>query len=264
MEIKPVETDKSNVKQPDAVEKGILPQLPASYLVVGRSGSGKSTILYNLLTNEKLLGGYFNYIFVFSDVKVDDILAKLELPEENYINDFDEEKVSKIMKNIENKIEDMGLAEASKDMRIAFIFDDLLNKQQFLKSNIMRKLASANRHFLISFFVLTQYYRAIPPVIRTNASGIIYFPASLAENEKLADEQCPPNMSKKEFIKMIDHATSEKHSFMFINNRAKSLDEKIRKGFDRALSTPSRHVGRIPALKYQSPQIYTKNNDFLG
>jgi len=235
IKINEVKTDKSNVPQPNAVEKGILPKLPASYLVVGRSGSGKSTVLYNLLTSKELLGDYFNFIFVFSDVATDDILQKLKLPKKNYIKDFDEDKVETIINKIEQKIEKEGLEKTAKEMQIAFIFDDILNKQKFLKSNIMRKLASANRHYLISWFVLSQYYRAIPPVIRSNASGIIYFPASLAENEKLAEEQCLPGMSKKEFIELIDYATEEKHSFMFINNKAES-GKKIRKGFDNIIN----------------------------
>lgn len=234
IKIKPVKTDKSNIKQPPAVEKDILPALPAGYLVVGRSGSGKSTVIHNLLTETDLLGGYFNYIFVFSDVEVDDILKTLELPEENYIKKFDEAKVEGIIDNIGKKIKDMGLKEAAADMRILFIFDDIINKQRFLKSDTMRKLCSTNRHFLISYMILTQYYRAIPPVIRANVSGIIYYPASLAENMKLCDEQCPPGMGKRDFLALVDHATAEKHSFLFINN--KSSDNKIRKGFDTILS----------------------------
>jgi hypothetical protein len=234
IEIKPVETDKCHIEQPEAVKSGILPKLPASYLVVGRSGSGKSTVLYRLLTSKELLGEYFNYIFVFSDVAVDDILTKLELPEENYIKEFDESTIDGILNKIESKIEDLGLKACAIDMKVAFIFDDILNKQKFLKSNAMRKLASANRHYLVSWFVLTQYYKAIPSVIRQNASAIIYFPASLAENEKLADEQCLPGMSKKEFISLIDYATADKHSFMFINNKA-DPGQKLRKTFDKVI-----------------------------
>jgi len=236
IKINSVKTDKSHVPQPEAVKKDILPKLPASYLVIGRSGSGKSTVLYNLLTSPELLGGYFNFIFVFSDVKADDILTKLELPKENYIQDFDDDTIDGILKKLEQKIENDGLEKCAPEYKVAFIFDDILNRQKFLKGNSMRKLASANRHFLVSWFVLSQYYKAIPPVIRTNASAIIYFPASLAENERLSDEQCLPGMSKKDFIELIDYATSEPYSFMFINNKAKKASEKIRKGFDKVIN----------------------------
>lgn len=233
--IQPVQTDKCHVPQPEAVKRGILPKLPASYLVIGRSGSGKSTVLYNLLSSPALLGGYFNFIFVFSDVKVDDILSKLNLPEENYVQDFDDDTISGILNSLEQKIDEQGLERCADQYKVAFIFDDILNRQRFLRGDAMRKLASTNRHFLVSWFILSQYYKAIPPVIRTNASAIIYFPASLAENERLADEQCLPGMSKRQFIELVDYATSGKHDFMFINNKA-DKGMKIRKGFDKAIS----------------------------
>ena len=235
IKIEPVETDKSHIVQPNAVTNGTLPKLPCSYLVVGRSGSGKSTVLYNLLTNEKLLGGVFNFIFVFSDVKADDILKKLDLPPENYVTDFDEKTIDELLTSMDKKIEEEGLEKMAKDIKIAIIFDDILSKQKFLRSDAMRKLASANRHFLISWFILSQYYKAIPPVIRQNAGGVIFFPASLAEVEKLADENCEPMMSKKEFIKLVQHCTSDKHSFLFLNRKA-DAGKRIRKGFDRIVS----------------------------
>ena len=235
MKLNQVKTNKSAVPQPKCVENGIIPKLPASFLLVGKSGSGKSTALHNLLTHPELLKDYFNFTFVFSAVKTDDILKDLGLPEENYINEFDEDLVEGIMKKIEAQIEEKGVEAIAEDMKVLFIFDDILDRQQFLKSNIMRKLASANRHYLISWCILSQYYRAIPPVIRTNASSLIIFPSSLAELERVTDEHCEPNMSKKQFMRVLQHATAEAYSFCHINSRAKP-GERIRKGFDVVLN----------------------------
>jgi hypothetical protein len=235
IKIEPVETNKINIPQPKAVKNGILPKLPASYLVVGRSGSGKSTVLYRLLTSKELLGEYFNFIFVFSDVKTDDILQKLNLPDENMITDFDEAKVESIIDSIEKKIKDETMEQFGKEYQICFIFDDILGKQRFLKSNIMRKLASANRHYCISWFILTQYLRGIPPTVRQNASAVIFFPASMAEVERLAEENCEAMMNKKQFIEVVQHATSEPHSFLFINRKAEN-GKRLRKGFNTILS----------------------------
>ena len=235
MKLHQVKTNKSSVPQPPCVEKGIIPKLPASFLIVGKSGSGKSTALHNLLTHEDLLKNYFNYTFVFSAVKTDDILKDLGLPDENYITEFDEALVQGIMTKIEGQIEEKGVEAIASDMKVLFIFDDILDRQQFLKSNVMRKLASANRHFLISWVILSQYYKAIPPIIRTNASSLIIFPSSLAELERVCDEHCEPNMSKKEFMSVLQYATDKPFSFAHINSRAKA-GERIRKGFDVILT----------------------------
>ena len=235
IQINPVETNKCCIAQPSAVKNGILPKLPSSYLIIGRSGSGKSTVLYNLLTSEDLLGNYFDLIVVFSPVKTDDILAKLKLPKENYINTFDEDRVNQFLDAMEKKIEKEGMNKVAKTCKLAMIFDDILQKQKFLKSTTMTKLITTNRHFCTSVFVLSQYIRSIPPVIRQNVSGVIFFPSSMMEIEKLADENCEPNMTKKQFISLVEHATKDKHSFLFINRKAEA-GERIRKGFDTKLS----------------------------
>jgi hypothetical protein len=83
--------------------------------------------------------------------------------------------------------------------------------------------------------MLSQYYKGTPPVIRTNCSYNIIFPSSLQELEKIAEEQTPPNMNKKEFIKNIQYATEDEYSFMSINSRAKPQD-RLRKGFNNILN----------------------------
>ena len=233
IKINPVDTDKSNIEQPDAVNSGILPSLPASYLVVGRSGSGKSTVLYNLLSSPQLLGGAFNYIFVFSDVETDDVLKKLNLPDENFItgDKFNEDTIKGILDKISKKIKECGLKDSCGQYRIAMVFDDVLSKQKLLRSDIMRKLVTANRHYLVSVFMLTQYLKGVPPTVRQNCSGVVFFPASLSEVEKLADENCEPMMSKKTFVKLVQHATADKHSFLFINRKS-PCGQRLRKGFD--------------------------------
>lgn len=233
--IKKVPTNKQNIKQPKGVHNNIIPSLPASFLIIGKSGSGKSTILYNLLTNKNLLGDYFNYIFVFSPVKTDDILLKLKLPKENYISSFDEKFVEHIIRKIENKIKCKGgLGRCANETKVLFIFDDILSEQKFLKSTTMKKIASANRHYNISWIINSQYYKAIPPIVRTNASAIILFPSSMSELEKVAEENTEPNQTKKEFIEIAQRATNKPYSFLYINKRA-GVGSRLRSGFEEVL-----------------------------
>ena len=65
-EIKPLETEKNKIPLRSCMKKGIIARFPSSTCISGRSGSGKTQLLLNLLTNEKLLGNYFHYIIVFS------------------------------------------------------------------------------------------------------------------------------------------------------------------------------------------------------
>lgn len=237
IKINSVKTDKSHITQPKSCEDGILPKLPAGYLVVGSSGSGKSTVVHAMLSDPKLLGGAFNYIVCFSDVKCDDVLKALDLPKDNYIcgEDFTEDKIKNLLKKMEQNIENEGLKDCCTKYKICMVFDDILSRQKLLKSDTFKMLATANRHFLVSYLMLTQYYKLVPSVFRQNVSGLIMFPSSLSECIKVAEEHCDPGMSKKEFLSLMKHATKEKYSFLFINRKAEP-GKRIRKGFDTILS----------------------------
>jgi hypothetical protein len=238
IKINPIQTDKCHIEQPEAVKNGILPGLPASYLIVGRSGSGKSTNVANLLTSPELLGGYFNFVVVFSDVTCDDVLKHaLKLPPENIIcgEDFTEDAVKDVLEKMRKIVDEMGIEKACKEFKVAIIFDDILSRAKLLRSDIMRKMFTANRHYLVSVFILSQYLKSIPPVIRQNVSGLVFYPSSLMEIEKLAEENCEPFMNKKQFIQIVEHACDEKHSFLFINRKAEA-GHRLRKGYNMELS----------------------------
>ena len=229
-EIKIKNTNKDNLDQPDCVENDLLPKLPMGCLIIGRSGSGKTQAMVNMLTNENLLGNYFDIIYLFTDAKPDKELIKdLKLDKKNIIDSFSEEKVKEIMEKAERTIDKIGFKESPK---IMFLFDDILSNQKFLKSKTATKLATANRHFNISYIFCSQYYKKLPPVMRTNARYTIIFPSSMSENIKIADELTPPRMNKKKFLSYIDYATKERYSFLSINSDSQ---EPIRRMFENIL-----------------------------
>lgn len=223
-----VKTNKDLIKQPQVSIDGTLPKAPFGLIMVGRSGSGKSTLLYNLMS--EMLKDYFDFILIFSPVKTDDVLKSLELPDENYIQEFDEDSISSIMSKLEKLLDD-DFEKNVNECKTLFIFDDILSEQKLLKSNTMKKIASASRHFNISWIILSQYYKALPPIIRTNASAIVLFPSSRAEIEKFSEEQCLPNMSHQDFVRMVQDSTKKPYSFFYLNHRA-DHGKKARSGWD--------------------------------
>ncbi|MHA2040100.1 MAG: ATPase/DNA packaging protein, partial [Promethearchaeota archaeon] len=201
------QSNKEGLEQPQSVELDIFPKLPMGMLVVGKSGSGKTNAIVNMLTNNALLGDYFDIVYLFTDAKPDKELIKdLKLEKKYIITDFDEKKVLEIMDKAEKTIEQKGFKNSPK---LLFIFDDILSNAKFLRSKTATKLATANRHFNISYIFASQYFKKLPPVLRTNARYYIIFPSSQAETIKMADELTPPRMSNKKFIEYLDHATKE-------------------------------------------------------
>ena len=229
-EIKIKQSNKEGLEQPESVENDIFPKLPMGCLIIGKSGSGKTSAMVNMLTNDNLLANYFDFIYLFTDAKPDKELIKdLKLPKKQIITDFDEEKVKEVMDKAERTIEQHGFKDSPK---IMMVFDDILSNQKFLKSKTMTKLATANRHFNISYIFCSQYYKKLPPVVRTNARYYMIFPSSMNECEKIADELTPPRMSKQQFIKYLQHATDKRYSFMSINADS---EDPLRRMFENIL-----------------------------
>jgi len=214
-------------------EIGIFPKKleQLGCLMVGRTGQGKSNLLQHILTSNMLLKGAFDpkNIFLYSACKPDkNLIDNLKLKKSNVRSDWDEEDVKKHLDMIEKVVEHKGFENAPNTL---FIFDDVLQKKKFLKSATMSNIASAHRHYKLSYFILSQYFRAIHSAIRSNASVLIYFSNNEMENNKLAEEFTPAHMKKKRFLQLLHHATKEKYSFLMINTRA-PYNEQLRKKFN--------------------------------
>lgn len=232
-EVEVYKTNKEQIWQPAVCDCELLPKLPTTMLVIGRSGSGKTNAVINLLQKDNLLKDCFDYIYLFSGIKPDDELIKpLNIPKSQQFIDFEEDDVQKIMTKMEKTVESIGMA---KTPSVLFLFDDILGKPKFLKSSTMSKLVTTNRHMNITCIILSQYFKKLPPVVRTNASYYMIFPSSMSELEKITDELTPPNYSKKNFIKLLQHATKEKYSFFSLNSKT-SVDKMCRKGFGKILT----------------------------
>ena len=64
-EIKPVATSKDQIKHPLLAEQGVIPKLNTSTILVGKSGSGKSVLLHNLLTRSEFFDKDFVKVLIF-------------------------------------------------------------------------------------------------------------------------------------------------------------------------------------------------------
>ena len=228
LEIQVYKSNKNKLKQPEACQSGILPRLHCSYLVIGKSGSGKSNAVIHMLTSKKLLGGAFDVILYLCDSPDDLFKDNLKIPKENFIKEFKEEWLENLINKQKQSVENKGI---DKTKSICLVFDDILSKKKFLNSNIMKKLVTECRHSNMSCIFNTQSYKNVPRVVRINCRGLILFPSSLGELEKFAEENALPSMSKKRFLQLIQHCTDKPYQFAFINHDAPDPQEKLRKNF---------------------------------
>lgn len=204
---------------------------PYSLLMVAPKGSGKTTLLQNIIV---WYFSMFDNVFIFSptinlDRKWKDLIEALRIPEENLFSSYKEAEVS----NIINQIKDFNSSRENKDKcKCLLIFDDIIESlPKGKKKTALNKLAFNHRHYYISHIIISQSYKKIDPVVRSNTTGLILFNVdNQAEREKIFTELCG-KMGKNRFEELFNEATKEKYGFLYLNydNRLcyKNLDKVL-------------------------------------
>jgi hypothetical protein len=245
LKIKPLKTNKNEIVERELMVQHYIPNAMTSTIIVGKSGSGKTCTLINLLSNPHMYGGtkpYFDDCVIFSKTAskeencADDAYQGVEwLKKENFINDFDIEQIDAIFELQKAEIEEKGYVKAQ---TVLLIFDDCLSEPSFLRSKQFRRLFVESRHYKLTCIINTQSLNAIERTARLNANNIIFFPSSMAEVTALCDSFCPSFLTNKEFINLIEYATNTPYSFLYINMKAPP-GQQYRKNFTEILDVNS-------------------------
>jgi len=207
------------------VKKSLLPNVPFRMLIIGRSGSGKSSILSCAVALPSWYGNDFegDNIYIFTGSPGDDKMERLiefkEIPNGNIFKDWNDSEVSMIY---DDMVEDWNEAvkEGKRPKDTLFIIDDLSFTNKFrsenAKNSMMNKLYQNARKFNGSVIVTAQKYSSIATPVRENANCLISFSAT---NKQMALMEADFNYlpSSKDFEKVFREATNEKHGFLFVN-----------------------------------------------
>jgi hypothetical protein len=233
LEIKALPTLKSKIKQNKLMKNNVIPKHPARVIFNGRSGSGKSNLLINLMVKPNFYKGYFNETYLISPTanKGDDLPKFLDLPDDRIHNELDPDIIEKIMNNQMDKVQEKGI---DKSPRVCVILDDVQSNPAFMRSGPFTALFIQGRHYNISTFICCQQFKRLPKICRLQATNIFFFPSSLGEVETLCDENCPPLLSKKEFKEIIKYATNTAYNFLHINMFV-HFKERYRKNLNEIL-----------------------------
>jgi hypothetical protein len=235
--IKPLDTDKNKIPQRAISKKGVLSKYPFSWVISGKSGSGKTQLLLNTLSRENMLKDYFHTIIIFSPTANDlddtyDVLGNI--PKENFVKTFDKSTLDNILENRKKMIKDKGIEWVAKNNRVCLLFDDCISEKSFLNSPECLKMFTLLRHYLCSCIILSQSFKSIPRSIRINANMLSIFPSLSSEVEIMLEEICPSGILKKNFRNIIDHCTKGRFDFMHINNHAEP-ENRIRKNLTEVI-----------------------------
>ena len=214
-DIKAIRVKQNKIKQPKASDAGILPEHPFRMYIIGASGSGKTNFMLNLMDNKHMYKNYFDSVLVISPTarELDASYQVLRLDDQNYFPP-DPQVLHAIQEIQEKHISEKG---KHKSPKVLVIIDDIVSYKTFLNSPIFLRFAVMSRHWNISLILMSQAYHRIPKSVRLQMSCIVYFKGSNKECDVLADDFGAPGLSKKEFIKRIDYATSDRYNFFFVD-----------------------------------------------
>jgi hypothetical protein len=232
LKIEKIKTNKSKIKLRPYMEKGIIPSHPFRCILNGSSGSGKSTVLINLMTKPQFYKGYFDRIVLFAPTaEIDDSFDMLDIEEDDIISNGDVDRLKDIMDEQKAFIKKKGV---HKTPKVLVIFEDCQSSPKLLKHKDFLKCYIAGRHYNLSTILCSQSFTKTPRACRLQATDIIYFPSSQSENNIICDELSPPGFSKNDTQELINYATGEPYSFLYINMK-QPAKTRYRKNFDEIL-----------------------------
>ena len=211
-------TDKYTIKKTE------LPNLPFRMLMIGGSGSGKSSLLGWLLCNRGEKGYRDNIkpqnIYIFSgslkgDYKLKQMVKFLEIPEDNLFGEFDNDVVNELYDGL---VEDFNDPDEEKEHKL-IVFDDLgyanvMNKR--VAKSAIDRLFCNGRKYLISSMILNQRIIQVNPTCLANASAIIAYKANNRDLD-VYDSNFNYLENKDQFKRLVRRETEKKHDYIVVD-----------------------------------------------
>ena len=156
----------------------------------------------------------------------------LNIKNKNIFNRYSETKLTKLMKMIKKK--NVNTPQNQK-LRTLIIFEDIVDSlPRGIGKSVMNKLAFNHRHYNVSFCILSQYFKKLPPTLRNNASGWVLWNMENQIERKKITEELSGSLGKGYFEELYDDTTALPYQAFTINTQ-NSHPYKYTKNFNQTL-----------------------------
>jgi DNA repair exonuclease SbcCD ATPase subunit len=195
-----------------------------STMIIGKMGSGKTSLLYALFKNNKptLLKNVFENIFLFqpkeSSNSMSDKIFHDNLPDENLFYDLTEETLNEVFTRIKDEND-----EYDNEINHCIIIDDFtahLRENQGIK-NLLKEMLMNRRHIHLSLFFIVQSYKSVEPDIRKLIDNFFIYKTSKQGLEQIFNEII--ELPTKYIYPISNLVFDAKYNFLFINTDTKKM-----------------------------------------
>jgi len=224
--------DKPHDKRMDKLEAQFLPKLPATFYILGKCGSGKSSILWTLLTKGYVFGkgrkSVFDEALIYlGTLDAKESFEKLPIKNKLILDEYDPADFEEYQEDLkQHQME--KLSKKKPPLNTIIIFDDFVGAGLMKKPrpNVpppIEKLALTSRHEANATLVFaSQVYKNSgfsAPSVRNNITTFVVSAMSRPELMKIAEE-LSEDYDPLEWIEIYDRIMAKKpYNFVVMDRR---------------------------------------------
>jgi hypothetical protein len=213
--------------------KSPFPNTSFFWVICGKAGSGKTSLMINALKSKKENRVYrkvFDKIILVMPENSKKSIKNNpldDLPEDQVFENMGPEVIEKI-KSIRNDFDEED-KKKKRPRHQLLILDDVtayLKDKENIKSLI--ELATNRRHLKLSIILLVQFLKSIPRPIRFQVTDITFFKPSNNLDLKIIQEEFV-NLENDKFNDLTRYVFINNHDFLFINKNNETYFKNLQK-----------------------------------
>jgi hypothetical protein len=223
------------------LDSSMLPVTPATIIVAGRIGSGKSSIMYSWLKN--MFPRYYDEVLIFcASEDSREPFEKLPQKMSSFFTEYDDEAFTEYVEALKEHQREL-MAEGKPPLNVFIGFDDIVFSNAISRSgkpSMVERLMLICRHELnATVMICVQHSKQVNPAMRNNTLYYVVLPLQSNDLNKIAEEHAC-HLRPDQFVRMYNATMAKgKHSFMVIDYKAPE-PLRFRHGFDKIITLTNR------------------------
>ena len=189
-----------------------------TWLVVGRRGSGKSSMIKDFLYHHRRSNPYG---VVFSATEEANEAYGSIFPNLYIHNEYNEDVLQKVILN-QKKLRRQG----SKD-GCYVVLDDVLFDKKVMNSKTIRQALYNGRHWGLQLFVVAQYVVDVPSALRSQFDVVVVMMEPSANTRKRINDYWLSALTYKQTNQLLDATTQNYEGLVIVNYRPSTDLSKI-------------------------------------